>query len=159
MSFHTNQFFKSSFAETTWNGSFKNKRGTGQTILSLREIHRPSGGQGRETTWCPRRCCRREPELVLFCLWYTFTDEPSDIENLFDELEYPDSAIQVLSKVTPLQALWLARRTRRHVELGRENMADEIERELRVCMVWSIFLGLITQWTLLHKGHLPPTRC
>jgi len=58
-------------------------------------------------------------------------DEPSEIESLFDKLEDPDSAIQVISKATPLQGIWLARRIRRHVELGRQNMADDIERELQ----------------------------
>lgn len=62
-------------------------------------------------------------------------DEPTDdIEILFDKLEYPDSATQMLSQVTPIQAFWLVRHIRQHVAMGRQAMTDEIERELLVRM-------------------------
>lgn len=60
-------------------------------------------------------------------------DDPHDeIESFFDKLEYPDTAIEVLTRVTPYQAALLARRTRQHVELGRQTASEEIERELQV---------------------------
>jgi len=66
-------------------------------------------------------------------------DEPADdIEILFDKLEYPETATQVLSQVTPIQAFWLARHIRQHVEMGRQVMGDEIERELQVCVCYSV---------------------
>jgi len=59
-------------------------------------------------------------------------DGPNDeIESFFDELEYPDTAVEILSRVTPSQAALLARRTRQHIELGRQTASEEIERELQ----------------------------
>ncbi len=64
-------------------------------------------------------------------------DEPADdIEILFDKLEYPEIATQALSQVTPIQAFWLARHIRQHVEMGRQVMGEEIERELQVRMLF-----------------------
>ncbi len=61
------------------------------------------------------------------------TDEPPDhIDNLHDQLEEHDDAMVLLSRISPWDAGWLAKHTRRCMELEREQMSDEIERDLQV---------------------------
>lgn len=62
------------------------------------------------------------------------TDEPPDhIENLHDQLEEHDDAMVLLSRISPRDAGWLAKHTQKCMELEREQMNDEIEKELQVC--------------------------
>ncbi|KAF8808104.1 hypothetical protein BYT27DRAFT_7338672 [Phlegmacium glaucopus] len=56
---------------------------------------------------------------------------PDSIDAFYDELEYPDSAADVFSRISPMEAGWLARHTRKQIELSRESMGDEIEQELK----------------------------
>jgi hypothetical protein len=57
---------------------------------------------------------------------------PDSIDALYDELEYPDSAASAFSRINPTEAGWLARHTRKQIDLSRERMGDEIEQELKV---------------------------
>lgn len=43
-----------------------------------------------------------------------------------------DTANAALSRLTPIQAGWLAQYTKQQIENGREVMSDEIEQELQV---------------------------
>lgn len=61
------------------------------------------------------------------------TDSPPySIDALYDELEYPDSAADAFSRISPMEAGWLGRHTRKQIDLSRESMSDEIEQELKV---------------------------
>lgn len=51
---------------------------------------------------------------------------------MFDELEYPDTAANVLSRTTSTEAAWLALHIQRQTEKSRELMGEEIEKELLV---------------------------
>lgn len=75
------------------------------------------------------------------------TDEPPDhIEKLYDQLEEHDDAMALLSRITPLDAGWLAKHTRRCMELERERVSDEIERELEVRLQLAMKQRLTRLW-------------
>ncbi|KAF9531916.1 hypothetical protein CPB83DRAFT_867793 [Crepidotus variabilis] len=65
-------------------------------------------------------------------------DPPQEIESLFDRLEYADTAIATLSRLTPTQAGWLAQYTKQQIDSGRAVMAEEIEQDLQVRLVAKI---------------------
>ncbi|KAF8167376.1 hypothetical protein B0H34DRAFT_14333 [Crassisporium funariophilum] len=58
-------------------------------------------------------------------------EPPNHIDALYDELEYPDRAAQVIARITPSEAGWLARHVRAQIEARMERMGDEIEQELK----------------------------
>ncbi|KDR85709.1 hypothetical protein GALMADRAFT_381677 [Galerina marginata CBS 339.88] len=73
---------------------------------------------------------------------------PDNIDALYDELEYPDSAGNVTARISPTEAGWLALHIRKQVENARELIGEEIEKELRtVCPPRSVrsFRVLIVQ--------------
>ncbi|KAH9486281.1 Breast cancer type 2 susceptibility protein-like protein [Psilocybe cubensis] len=55
---------------------------------------------------------------------------PDNIDSLYDELEYPDSAVAVIARISSREAGWLARYIRKQIEEGHERIAEEIEKEL-----------------------------
>ncbi|KAJ6520132.1 hypothetical protein C8R45DRAFT_806075, partial [Mycena sanguinolenta] len=62
-------------------------------------------------------------------------NEPTDeLEELYDELEDPTGAAEVMSRVSGRTAGWLARFIRNRMEKDRERAGEEIDQELtRVC--------------------------
>ena len=59
---------------------------------------------------------------------------PEHIEAMFDECEDSSDIIPVLRRASKVEAGWLARFTRDHVEKEREMLQQELERELQVRM-------------------------
>ncbi|CAA7264792.1 unnamed protein product [Cyclocybe aegerita] len=57
---------------------------------------------------------------------------PDSIESLYDELEYPDTAATLLTRISPTEAGWLALHIRKQTEKQREELADLIEKELQI---------------------------
>lgn len=57
---------------------------------------------------------------------------PDNVDSLYDELEYPDSAAAVIARISSREAEWLARHIRKQTEAGHERIAEEIEKELIV---------------------------
>lgn len=51
---------------------------------------------------------------------------------MYDELEYPDTAAKVIARTTSYEAAWLALHIQRQNEKEREQIGEEIEKELRV---------------------------
>lgn len=65
-------------------------------------------------------------------------DEPPDhIDELYDQLEEHHDAMNLLSRITPPDAAWLAKHTQRCMEVERDRVGDEIERELEVMPCFS----------------------
>ncbi|KAF8971700.1 hypothetical protein BDZ97DRAFT_1901423 [Flammula alnicola] len=54
-----------------------------------------------------------------------------NIDALYDELEYPDTAARVIARISPTDAGWLALHIRKQNEKGRELVGEEIEKELK----------------------------
>lgn len=60
-------------------------------------------------------------------------DEPPDhIEELYDQLEEHDDALGLLSQISSQDAAWLAQHTKRCMQVEREQVGEEIEKELQV---------------------------
>ncbi|KAF8910112.1 hypothetical protein CPB84DRAFT_1723940 [Gymnopilus junonius] len=56
---------------------------------------------------------------------------PDDIDTLYDEMEYPDSAGRVIARVSSTDAGWLAMHIRKQSEAARERIGEEIEKEMK----------------------------
>ncbi|KJA28356.1 hypothetical protein HYPSUDRAFT_696943 [Hypholoma sublateritium FD-334 SS-4] len=56
---------------------------------------------------------------------------PEQIDSMYDELEYPDTAAKVIARTTSYEAAWLALHIQRQNEKEREQIGEEIEKELR----------------------------
>ncbi|EKM84055.1 hypothetical protein AGABI1DRAFT_104048 [Agaricus bisporus var. burnettii JB137-S8] len=60
------------------------------------------------------------------------SDEPPDhIEELYDQLEEHDDALGLLSRISSQDAAWLAQHTKRCMQVEREQVGEEIEKELQ----------------------------
>ncbi|KAF8164084.1 BRCA2, oligonucleotide/oligosaccharide-binding, domain 1-domain-containing protein [Pholiota molesta] len=79
---------------------------------------------------------------------------PDHIDSLYDELEYPETAVDLLASTSPTNAAWLSLHTRRQNEKERELISEEIEKELQTicppCEVRS-FRVPIVQDTRTHR--------
>lgn len=51
---------------------------------------------------------------------------------MYDELEYPDTAAKVIARANSYEAAWLALQIHRQNQKEREQIGEEIEKELRV---------------------------
>jgi breast cancer 2 susceptibility protein len=60
---------------------------------------------------------------------------PDHIDSLYDELEYPETAVDLLAGISPTNAAWLSLHVRRQNEKERELVGEEIEKELQVCRI------------------------
>ena len=72
-------------------------------------------------------------------MFFKLDTPPDSVDAFYDELEYPDSAASAFSRINPIEAGWLARHTRKQIDLSRESMGDEIEQELKVYEIVSNF--------------------
>lgn len=59
-------------------------------------------------------------------------DPPENIDSLYEELEVPEDAGQVISQTKGSEAAWLARYIRERLEKDRERVKDELEKEVDV---------------------------
>ncbi len=57
---------------------------------------------------------------------------PDRIDDLYDQLEEPEDAVSVISRVSSSDAGWLAMRIRHQMEKQQETMSEEIDKELNV---------------------------
>ncbi|KAJ4485082.1 hypothetical protein C8J55DRAFT_36045 [Lentinula edodes] len=57
-------------------------------------------------------------------------DPPENIDSLYEELEVPEDAGQVISQTKGSEAAWLARYIRERLEKDRERVKDELEKEV-----------------------------
>ncbi|KAF8921973.1 hypothetical protein CPB85DRAFT_1209445 [Mucidula mucida] len=55
---------------------------------------------------------------------------PDRIDDLYDQLEEPEDAVSVISRVSSSDAGWLAMRIRHQMEKQQETMSEEIDKEL-----------------------------
>ncbi|KAJ4485769.1 hypothetical protein J3R30DRAFT_3441936 [Lentinula aciculospora] len=61
----------------------------------------------------------------------TLSDDPPDnISSLYEELEEPEDARQVISQTKGTEAAWLARYIRERLEKDQERVKDELEKEV-----------------------------
>jgi hypothetical protein len=70
---------------------------------------------------------------------------PDHIDSLYDELEYPETAVDLLAGISPTNAAWLSLHVRRQNEKERELVGEEIEKELqvrRILIIKSVILLL-----------------
>ncbi|KAF9567810.1 hypothetical protein CPC08DRAFT_626275 [Agrocybe pediades] len=56
---------------------------------------------------------------------------PDSIDSLYDELEYPNTAASLITRISATEAGWLAQHIRKQTETSRERMCEEIEQEMR----------------------------
>ncbi len=66
-------------------------------------------------------------------------DSPDNIDSLYDELEEPEDAGQVISRTRGSDAVWLARYIRQRLEKDQDSVREEMEKELDVGLRY--FLG------------------
>ena len=99
--------------------------------------------------------------IFYFCIFFSgfhsfhWDTPPDSIDSFYDELEYPDGAACVFSRIKPIEAGWLARYTRKQIDLSRERMGDEIEQELKVRI--SVIFNLISNSNIILIDHMSST--
>ena len=82
-------------------------------------------------------------------------DPPENLDDLFDDLEYPDTATTLFSRISSRDAAWLAVHTKKSLEGLRERMYEDLHKELNVCYRHSS-ASLLPDVILL--GPLPPSK-
>jgi breast cancer 2 susceptibility protein len=64
-------------------------------------------------------------------------DPPDHIEELYDQLEEHEDALSLLAGISSREAAWLAKHAKECMQVEREHVGEEIERELQVIILLS----------------------